>query len=249
MKICPKCKAELDDNARFCLSCMTSLTKKEKLQPPTRKKRWWPLVLACCAVLLVVVIALMIALGSSDEQGETTTTTLAPTTTTTSTPTDATTEPATSGDEGTITQTEGGITYTLRPTTSDEHPMAIRLDNHYTIIRVEGTPDNGRYTLPSFVGDDKSALVTVVADGAFDGVNARAVDIGYNVRYIWDDALAGADLEALYLHNDVFIDSAVLDNCAQSLVIHCPSYIENTQGLLWSDIAADYGFGWVEELI
>ena len=31
MKICPNCKAELDENARFCLRCMTSLEEKQEI--------------------------------------------------------------------------------------------------------------------------------------------------------------------------------------------------------------------------
>ena len=51
MKICPKCKAELDDSARFCLSCMTSLDKKEQIHPPVPKRRW------------VLVLLLVLVLG------------------------------------------------------------------------------------------------------------------------------------------------------------------------------------------
>lgn len=52
MKICPKCKAELDDNARFCLSCMTSLDEKTQIPQPVRKRRLWPFVLAFAVVVL-----------------------------------------------------------------------------------------------------------------------------------------------------------------------------------------------------
>ncbi len=38
MKLCPNCKAEMDDNARFCLCCMTSLDEKELISPSVRKK-------------------------------------------------------------------------------------------------------------------------------------------------------------------------------------------------------------------
>ena len=52
MKICPKCKAELDDNARFCLSCMTSLDEKTQIPQPARKRRLWPFVLAFASLVL-----------------------------------------------------------------------------------------------------------------------------------------------------------------------------------------------------
>lgn len=37
MKDCPHCKAELEDSARFCLNCMTSLQEKKKTVPPARR--------------------------------------------------------------------------------------------------------------------------------------------------------------------------------------------------------------------
>lgn len=40
MKTCPFCKAEIAENARFCLHCMTTLEEKEKIQIPTNNKRW-----------------------------------------------------------------------------------------------------------------------------------------------------------------------------------------------------------------
>ena len=70
MKLCPKCKAELDDSARFCLRCMTSLDKKEQIQPPLRKKRQWPFVLVVCLVLCVASVAVIIAINSDNEQND-----------------------------------------------------------------------------------------------------------------------------------------------------------------------------------
>ncbi|MBQ4036911.1 MAG: leucine-rich repeat protein [Clostridia bacterium] len=37
MKHCPHCKAELEDSARFCLNCMTSLQGKIRTVPPARR--------------------------------------------------------------------------------------------------------------------------------------------------------------------------------------------------------------------
>ena len=60
MKICPNCKAELDENARFCLRCMTSLDEKEQIPPPVLRVRRWPLVLLCLLGVVTLVITIVI---------------------------------------------------------------------------------------------------------------------------------------------------------------------------------------------
>lgn len=54
MKQCPFCKAEIEENARFCLYCMKPLIQKDTVKLP--KKRQWIWVLV--AVVLVVCIGL-----------------------------------------------------------------------------------------------------------------------------------------------------------------------------------------------
>ena len=236
MKNCPKCNAELEDNAHFCLRCMTSLEEKEQIQPPMRPMRRWPLVLICLLALGALLIALFIwVLPSEDGQKEAPETTGA-----TETPTTA------PGDSATVSCTDGGVTYTFRPATREDHPTAIWLDNYFVLIRVEGTPVGGTYFVPSFVGNDTHALVVAIADGAFDGTQAKAIDLGYNVRYVWGNAFGGYPLTDLHLHSDVLIEKSAFSGCSENLTVHCPSFVENTEGLLWADLAAEYGFRWQE---
>ncbi len=58
MKKCPKCKAGIHENARFCLYCMTSFEDKQtienKNENTNNKKRW------LCLVAIVLVFALLI---------------------------------------------------------------------------------------------------------------------------------------------------------------------------------------------
>lgn len=257
MRICPNCKAELDDSARFCLRCMTSLENKQQIEPPKRDKRWWPLVLVICVIICAVAIALALWLRPSQPQGDdetpttTATTTTTTVTTTTATTTTTTTTPVTdNSDEGAaMTYTVDGVAYTFRRATRDEYPTAISFSKNYTLIRVEGVPIDGIYRVPTFVGEDMTAIVSVVAEGAFEGTGATMIDLGYNVRYVRGDAFSGCVLTKLYLHNDTLIERATLDGCSQELTIHCPSYIENTQGEPWSELAVRYGFKWQEEII
>ena len=238
MKLCPNCKAALDDNARFCLCCMTSLDEKELILPPVRKARRWPLVLLCFLGLSTLLIAIVLFNSVPPTKSDKPSTTEGSSTT-----------PETTENQATVSTTTDGITYTFRPATREDHPTAVFLDHYYVLVLVEGTPSDGIYRIPSFAGNDTSALVVAVADGAFSGTDAQAIDLGHNVRYVWGNAFGGNSLTNLYLHEDVFIDRAAFSGCTESLTIHCPEYLENTQGVSWPDLCAEYGFRWKSELI
>ena len=230
MKECPKCKAALEDNARFCLYCMTSLEEKEQILPSERKLPRWPLVLLC--VLLLGVLLFLLIDPNTQVPEETA----------------EPSQPVVTEQSSTLTQTVDGVRYIFRPATKQDHPAAVSLDHYYVLIRVEGTPADGIYRVPTFVNNDTNALVTVVADGAFAGTNARAIDLGYNVRFVWGNAFGGYPLEQLYLHEDVLIAQEAFSGCTESLTIHCPEYLENTEGILWSELAVRYGFRWQPEV-
>lgn len=238
MKVCPHCKAELDDNARFCLCCMTSLDDKEQIPPPVLKFRRWPFVLSGVLCLGIILCLILIRPTHEDSKSPS----VPQITGTQSTP-DNTVSPNTPLS----TYVTDGVRYTFRPATREEHPTAVSLDNCYVLVRVEGVPADGIYRVPSFVGDDTNALVTAIADGAFADTDARAIDLGYNVRYVWGNAFGSTPLSDLFLHEDVLIDPAAFDACSGNLIIHCPDYLENTQGQLWSDLAIASGFQWQPE--
>ena len=54
MKTCPNCKADIEDNANFCLYCMTSLNEKAFIATPKRRKLW---------ILLAGILILTAAVG------------------------------------------------------------------------------------------------------------------------------------------------------------------------------------------
>lgn len=248
MKLCPKCNAELDDNTRFCLHCMTSLDKKEQIPPPARKLRWWPLVLLGLLVLCIAVLLVCLLNGPEETDAPETTENPVQTEASVDTNMPETSLPDALDDPTIRTCTVDGVCYTFRPAVKEDHPTAIIIDNHYVLIRVEGEPNSGIYQVPSFVGEDTNALVTVVADGAFSGTEARKIDLGYNVRYVWGDAFAGCGLTDLYLHEDVRITQTTLSGCTKDLTIHCPEYLENTEGSLWSELAVTFGFRWQSKI-
>lgn len=58
MKKCPFCKADIEDNARFCLYCMKPLNEKEVIPPPKRENLRWRFALAGVAIAIVVTLLL-----------------------------------------------------------------------------------------------------------------------------------------------------------------------------------------------
>lgn len=78
MNRCPFCKAEIEEQARFCLYCMKPLNQKETPPPLQKKKQWWPFVLLAVILVAVPVAILLWGNGQSPApaEKETTQTTL-----------------------------------------------------------------------------------------------------------------------------------------------------------------------------
>ncbi len=54
MKKCPKCKAELYEEARFCLYCMTSFEEKQTIEGPKKSNKRWLYIIATVLVLVIL---------------------------------------------------------------------------------------------------------------------------------------------------------------------------------------------------
>jgi len=65
MKKCPFCKADIEENARFCLYCMKPLNEKEVILPTKKKRPWWPLALAA-VLLALLALGIFFPRGNGD---------------------------------------------------------------------------------------------------------------------------------------------------------------------------------------
>lgn len=75
MKNCPFCKAQLEDEARFCLYCMRPLIEKKVVPPQLRRPLRWLMVIAVMVLLLAIATLLWAILRSAPADipsGETT---------------------------------------------------------------------------------------------------------------------------------------------------------------------------------
>lgn len=72
MKKCPKCKAEIQENARFCLYCMTSFEEKQTIESPKEHRNRWPSIIAAILVVAILVCGVFVVvfkdnLGNSSD--------------------------------------------------------------------------------------------------------------------------------------------------------------------------------------
>ena len=63
MKKCPHCSAQIEDNARFCLYCMTSLEHKTIIESIKSNNKGWQVSLAALLVFVILVVSLF-AMGT-----------------------------------------------------------------------------------------------------------------------------------------------------------------------------------------
>ncbi len=58
MKKCPFCKSDIEDNARFCLYCMSSLEDKKIVENKKYDNKWW-----LCIIAIVLLFALILGIS------------------------------------------------------------------------------------------------------------------------------------------------------------------------------------------
>ncbi|MBQ8740240.1 MAG: hypothetical protein IJY79_01665 [Clostridia bacterium] len=66
MKKCPFCHADIEDNARFCLYCMSSLQEKQKIENRQKDNKRWLYILAAILLFALVFVITIFALSKNE---------------------------------------------------------------------------------------------------------------------------------------------------------------------------------------
>ena len=75
MKKCPKCKAEIQENARFCLYCMTSFEEKQIIKTPKERNKRWLFIIVAVLVFAIIVSSVFLFPPKASTSGKIDTTT------------------------------------------------------------------------------------------------------------------------------------------------------------------------------
>ncbi len=71
MKKCPECGAKIQENARFCLYCMTSFEEKQKIEEATEiSKRWLYIIAAVALGVILLVFCIFAFVQNGNEVNE-----------------------------------------------------------------------------------------------------------------------------------------------------------------------------------
>ncbi len=227
MKKCPYCHADLQENAAFCLYCMTALKEKPDTAQKNRRRKWLLILLAVAAVF-----ALAVGLAVSPDPPAEPTVQEIPTTAAPTEPAlteSAPTEPAPTQTEPPMTvppETEPPVTVppeTEPPATqAPTEPEPTLPPEDVFIFRKSESSDYYRpsnqmtawdivitgvkvqqevYHIPDSIFDRYGGenRVAGIAPGAFEGSGAKVIYTSSYLMFIHEDAFKGCQLTDLYL--------------------------------------------------
>ena len=141
MKKCPNCNAEMEENANFCLYCMTSLDKKEIVVFPKRRIKKKTIIALVIAVIVALILPVLPFMGWEDGVNAENTALVADTPAGTSAP--WTSAPATAYPTGTAPTALPSLspvpTGTLIPTSSLTAEQSVAPTQVTTVIPTEVT--------------------------------------------------------------------------------------------------------------
>jgi len=241
MKICPICKANIQEEARFCLYCMTSFEEKQPIddeKAPRRRRRpvLWLLV---AAVLVTAVGAVFLAANgwAKDPTGP-------------SLPSHGTSSPADTNPASAVPSSKAAYSY--EPATAENlypegsTPFSLP-ENAIVITGVTATVDNGHYVIPDTIDGQRVLSVTPTAfcdPSVCDSV--FSVTLPETVRFVPDGAF-----EACNNLTDVYLACAVVDlseaafapvqNRTGTLTLHAARDCRNSDFYYYRNIADRYG--------
>lgn len=264
MKVCPNCKAEIQEEARFCLYCMTSFEKKQPIEPPKeRRKRLWPfLIVGAVLALIGAGLAWFLPKHAPSEAPSETPTTAKTTETsdiemqtTTASPTTAA-SPTTVAPAGTTASapTDTAPRYQYDIGTMDNIGYYGVRDPEDTVVitKVDYIEPSGVYVIPQTIDGKKVAAIMPYAfsDPAVCAT-VRAVTLPSTVRMVWGSAFENCvNLTDLYLQTPVVeIEETAFPEPAQRnalLTVHCARDCRNFDFYYYRNIVSKYSAAYEE---
>lgn len=205
MKTCPHCKASLEDEARFCLYCMTSLDKKEVIVPAARRRKTplWGV-----AVLLVaVLIGLLVWQPWSGDH----------------------TASSFDSQTGDPVYTDNTVQYTYRTAERyrDYSAAADVAEDALAITGVTKPSENGVYVIPDAIDGHPVYKIDGLAfsDEAIRDT-VKTVVFSSSIRRVDDYAFAACNnlTDVYYCGKGIFVDAFAYpepDELNDTLTIHC----------------------------
>ena len=210
MKKCPFCKADIEENARFCLYCMKPLNKKEVIESLQGKKRWW-----IWAVVLIGVIGLALLLPGRES---------APSAQTPIPTTEQTTPPGTEADEGVQESSEAEAVITEPETTEKE---AVSQQVALPLILPETTGPEQTDPESTKPEPTEPQLTQPEETHPQDPPKPPQAEAEFTYR----TARAGDDLNANYVNADNDIVITGIAKPSANGIYHIPSYIDGKRVL------------------
>ena len=189
MKKCPFCKAELEDNARFCLYCMAQLEEKSIIALKNRNKKLRFVLIGAILCLLITAVLLICflqgnsngsdmgdslsSLEASDENSENSVDDIS---IDTSVNTSVDTSVNTSVGESSDTSVDNGeenstnmpqplqtVVYKYRDAVVGDEWGSISVENAITIIGVESPSADGTYFIPDTIDGKRVIAIAMYA--------------------------------------------------------------------------------------
>ncbi len=186
MKKCPKCKAEIHKEARFCLYCMTSFEEKQTIENPKVNNKWWLYIIAAVLVFVLVILSCIFFIskgnGSNDSNSSFVSGDYNTSTNNTST------TPSEQGDEGTGEET-------FSPSSSSQ--TSTNNDNNITNNTSTNSSSQNNTTNSSTSSNNKTESNNSGSSSTTTTTPSETTTITYTYRdaKYGDDFSVGANLE------------------------------------------------------
>ncbi len=253
MKTCPSCQAQIEDDARFCLYCMTSLDNKETVGSTAKRSKQPFIWLSASAVLCIIVAVTAGILLTKNTPVDPLTITTAVTTVTT--PSTHRTVSATDITTTTAVEQAPAVTYVYRPVESGDEFIAVgieRPENGITIVDVETPAEDGVYDIPAYID---GCPVLAIEEYAFCrsavAPTVKTVYFPTTMSTVNEFAFASCvNLSDVYYRGNIYIQGYAYpdkDKRTGALTIHCAEDCHNRNFRLHKNMVSEEDNTYYEE--